>query len=884
LDCFEDANDSDNRTLTEGCPRDTANPIPEQRNNNFLYHLVDPAWVLALPQAECRALAYSSLPEHAQSPNRQSVCVDLASCISEDASGNCTGGYGYCTRERVTWQLTGSSCEPQYATCQSFTAPKPLNVLTAYVDNAGCSAQTAGCKWYSTVRQGETWNQDAKIYLNSNAQSCNASVAKSEEVIPLVGGVNYVKNSGFDEELFAERPSGLGSIGALARPAPEEGGWNFNGQPFAQAYPAGAGAIAPNDASQTITIKPFTYYTLSFFAFPNPNNAAATAATVEVSAGGPLKSVSFPDYSFAESSTLTVGVQDVGSYQGSRFAATFYSANETRVTVHLRAGAVYDDVQLEEIKLQDGASAVAAVRIAARTDVATLNTVPGSGSINAASPTTAYKPYGTENKSVFADAEECTAEETSARAYAPLSGGQAKYARLTADGLCSRECDGFDTFLEMPTAIEKLADPNVRPKQARFVPDRAASCTLLQVGCEAFTNVQTEAREHYNRIESCVADENPNAATFYTWEAGQLTTWQLLKDRSSDGPCTSFPQGARAGDVDPKTASCRDAQGGSPACVPGDGTLCRTFLDNQGVEYRRDANKVVTASSQCTQFRRTAGAGTTGESWYFIPSEANQCSSAAVGCREYKGAGANVVRRVYAEDFENGTGGWAGGALSNQSVEPTGRSYRITAGEGRDIFRSVAFANPLGKAYELRFRAKALGSGAAFDLIRLKTDDASGQQNRYFLNTSDQRIIVSNAWRDYRAGPLSYQPLGGAHDTQDPGLLIRAQGSDMVIDNIEIVEVPDVYYRLQSSTLPQSQGGAQPNICYAPQNPSDPTSTIRSCQAYRDDKSNTYYVSEFDKLFASARSLSCTAVIDTKNSDSPYSQAFNMGEIERPGA
>ncbi|MDZ4221257.1 MAG: hypothetical protein U1C18_00100, partial [Patescibacteria group bacterium] len=117
LDCFEDPSDPDNKNLPEHCPRGTEDSDDDGIKDNALYHLVDPAWVLDVPQYECRALAYGALPEYSSSPNRQSVCVDLASCLEEDSRGNCIGGYGYCTRERVTWQLDGQSCEPQYATC-----------------------------------------------------------------------------------------------------------------------------------------------------------------------------------------------------------------------------------------------------------------------------------------------------------------------------------------------------------------------------------------------------------------------------------------------------------------------------------------------------------------------------------------------------------------------------------------------------------------------------------------------------------------------------------------------------------------------------------------------------------------------------------------------
>ena len=96
-----------------------------------LDHLVDPQWILSLPQQYCKAQGYSTIPEYENSPNRKEMCVDLQSCIKEDSSGRCID-YGYCTRERNTWQINGDSCEAQFATCKTFSKPDNTNfsVLT----------------------------------------------------------------------------------------------------------------------------------------------------------------------------------------------------------------------------------------------------------------------------------------------------------------------------------------------------------------------------------------------------------------------------------------------------------------------------------------------------------------------------------------------------------------------------------------------------------------------------------------------------------------------------------------------------------------------------------------------------------------------------------
>ncbi|MAG28928.1 hypothetical protein CL632_02180, partial [bacterium] len=53
LDCFEDEENPDDSSKPNECPRD-------EEDDNMLYHLVDPKWVLDLPEHICRAKAFSS--------------------------------------------------------------------------------------------------------------------------------------------------------------------------------------------------------------------------------------------------------------------------------------------------------------------------------------------------------------------------------------------------------------------------------------------------------------------------------------------------------------------------------------------------------------------------------------------------------------------------------------------------------------------------------------------------------------------------------------------------------------------------------------------------------------------------------------------------------
>ena len=123
-------------------------------------HLIDPNWVLKYPATQCRALVKGPTLLAGETSIRADTCVDAASCIAKDDSGNCVS-YGYCTREQNIWQTPGESCPARYDSCQGYSKikldgkpDKEAFMLTNTLDFNGCSAEVAGCSWYSTARTG----------------------------------------------------------------------------------------------------------------------------------------------------------------------------------------------------------------------------------------------------------------------------------------------------------------------------------------------------------------------------------------------------------------------------------------------------------------------------------------------------------------------------------------------------------------------------------------------------------------------------------------------------------------------------------------------------------------------------------------------------------
>ncbi|MCX6781028.1 MAG: hypothetical protein NT003_02850 [Candidatus Magasanikbacteria bacterium] len=176
-------------------------------------HLIDPNWILKIPAEICRAQVYGPQPESSISVNRQQICADEASCLQEDESGQCTGQYGYCLRERNTFRFNIDQCPAQFAGCRTFANGQygDVSLIESTLDPSSCSAKNSGCLgFYSDYnQQGAFDTTQSKVYLTDKAISCEAQYAGCTEVQNSDTGVqNYLRLP----------PAGLGCKGLSTDP------------------------------------------------------------------------------------------------------------------------------------------------------------------------------------------------------------------------------------------------------------------------------------------------------------------------------------------------------------------------------------------------------------------------------------------------------------------------------------------------------------------------------------------------------------------------------------------------------------------------------------------------------------------------------------------
>jgi len=134
--------------------------------------LVDPNWVLKAPQHFCTdygygpKIVYDDLVDGEDSNEdgdyldaedvpasrlvaRAEYCADYESCIELNDDGSCKY-YGYCNEDRRIWDLQGSNCPEQFASCKIFSGPgnQVVSYLSNSLDYNGCNIDNAGCAWY----------------------------------------------------------------------------------------------------------------------------------------------------------------------------------------------------------------------------------------------------------------------------------------------------------------------------------------------------------------------------------------------------------------------------------------------------------------------------------------------------------------------------------------------------------------------------------------------------------------------------------------------------------------------------------------------------------------------------------------------------------------
>ncbi len=589
--------------------------------------LVDPMWVLKVPAAQCAQQAASKLVD--SSGARMDACIDLQNCVAEDGNGNCKS-WGYCTKEKRSWSIGGDTCPAEYATCQGFQNTRTnaqVSYLRNTLDSTTCTSENAGCRWFSSARNVENtnWQADKRIYVNGKAQTCDATAAGCTEFISSVA--NLIQNSSFEKNTTAAN----GTVAAIE-------GWQWTGTAagFAVKYVRnqnsfdGSSAVQAggSDLSQTVRLEGALQYTLSAYGKGTDAVIIGISGAVAASGGTCVNSI------------FNFNPGNANEYI--RSSCTFFTTpagGNVTFAIGADSSAFVDAIQLEKGALatayRDGYGAT-------------------KQSVFLKAPPTWLGCTGEEGEpsECRSYARVCRRDEVGCEQYTPVTADPALTGTITAADRCPQECVGYAAYKQEQAAFDGPLFPQY------IIPARASVCAGEDIGCAAFTNLQSEKVEYYREVRACeLPAAGDNSATFVTWEGSensgyQIKNWLLKQSpvavvenkgtcgtdnrcsnagsvvcRSSNDcivnafgegqtaqsapkpPCTNFELVETGGSL---RMECRDTAINQATCLSGQVGVdpdCRGFYDAAGNIFYRKYSRTVLITDQCS-FSRIGGTGT----------------------------------------------------------------------------------------------------------------------------------------------------------------------------------------------------------------------------------------------------------------------------------
>ncbi|MBU2509679.1 hypothetical protein KKE33_04885, partial [Patescibacteria group bacterium] len=854
--------------------------------------LIDPNWVLTAPPFQCSIEGHGDTV-FGGTGLRLQECADATSCLKRDDRGKCISGYGYCLAETPVWRFTADECLERFASCRTYqsSAGERVSYLRNTLDYGACSADNVGCMWYATKRDasdqsGATWEGDLqdgpRVYFDATVKTCSASsegCTRLLEVLPGQASLNLVKNGSF-EDSPEEQKDKLGAWSAsdpnykYEAPEVDEGSSEFDGDRSFAIYDKSM-------ASERIMLSEVRAYTLSVY--------IRSASSVKQGKFGLLlpflKTIAQPDIAtdpgkYYRSAGCTIGDEKIpgigfneilaaepDSSGWRRLVCSFVSNKETLSTIIMITGSnvLVDAIQLEESEVPtsyiDG--------LAGGLEETHLKVPPEEF---------ACKGRDDDHPLCANYARMCTQQDTGCQGYRDINNPLAPEipATLSAVDFCPAICVGYAEYRKQASTFDlgKSIDPRLDDPEdvstAHFIPAYGQQCSLQDVGCEVFTNVEAselggEEKASFNYVRAC---EKPgeNTETYFTWEGSettgyQLRTWSLIKQANSNPPRPKIIEKMGPDSIlkDPKTCNDVSWQSGADAD-------CRQFFDSNGNAFYAYFSQTVVSSPTCTKYRldksNAADCGKTGGGYDPITSQciynvltaaSRQCNAVNAGCRAYIGTTGRNTAVVLEERFQGATSTpFLAGSLSNEAILVGDQSLLISDPNPNEQKLATATVFPSGanQLYSLSFWAKTTKPDQPIVTI-----------------TVDKKVVANFPmgvdWQRYEFGPFT-----ASTDIDKSIIYWEGLPNPTFIDEIRIERLLDVTYAVKDSWTIPAQCDRTPEGLPEPR-------AMLGCRAYQDRDENPVNVRRFGHL-CREDVVGCKAFIDTRDSEDPYLETFEI--------
>lgn len=826
--------------------------------------LIDPNWVLRLPKTQCLAKVYGPTLASTAGNFRAETCADPATCISQDADGKCTDGFGYCTKEKNIWRIPADKCPEQFNTCLTYKARdnKQANYLRNTVDFNSCSAVNAGCRPYSINQTNNAWSMAAgdAVYFNKDIEKCDAKNAGCTEIYSKKDGLAYnlLPNPSF-EIISGGDAAGWRRVGPTL-PLTEDPTKSFDGKVAAQI----ASRMDVLETSNLIKLELNTPYALSAYAknnFPNTTAQAVLGMRLFTDAAGAApydantlistcnKTTADGAYHYQEAAVGADAFTRVScaflTPAVTLYARIFVSNSEADRTVW------YDAIQLEE-----GAAP-------------TTFLSSGYGAVNSVftkiAPDYLDCSIGSTDPQCAAYAPTCKAEEVGCERYTPKGGNPPISGTPTVDDICPKDCAGYETYKQEKVSYEAEKFP------LYFIPQTAKTCNAEDVGCDEFTNLSTEAKEYFNYIRQCVKLTPKEWDSFYTWEGSDATGYQLRAHRLKVGAAQAGETGPAPAITDGNYAACTKAVFTAKISDPNYNPDCREFYNAAGQISYRLLSKTIIATDECADFRKTesnqsdcanSGGEWNGAAQYCLyrgyKTESRVCASTSNSCRAYSGAAASNLRIVFQDDFEGGNGGWSGGTVSAESLSAGGHSLKLAPSvlKAEALVKSLANLAYPNSTYTLSFWAK----GAGGEILDVSMDAASHGS----ALGPNFRITLKGDWQYFELGPIATSASAAARNLA----IGMSKGAGFYIDNIILNEAGQKLYLIKNSWKTPTECDQTRQGVLLPQ-------AQLGCKEYATRTNQSAYLKSFSSLCRD-EAVGCSALKNSYNSAKDFNEFYNL--------
>lgn len=807
-------------------------------------HLVNPNWILRAPEARCENRVYSADLLVKESPRRREECADISTCISEDKDGNCTDEnyYGFCTQEKNVWNLPGESCEPEFATCRTFTNQETNNVvsyLTRTLDYGSCGPNTVGCRAYVTekVPGTDTWIGTNDIVLSKKLDGRQQSIHFNDRIV--ASGASCPEGAvGCSQFIGATRDA---TTGAYIQNPDGTYTQDANRQRFIKQAPAYLGCYDTNPDTTQIEY-PTTMQQIENSITDDPQCDAFAQVCVQEevgcelytpqSAGEAVPGVVGENFCPASCVGYDTFKQEESSFEASVYPLYFISANGVECSAQ--------HVGCDEF-----------------TNIGSVET-GGEGLEYYTHIKQCEVPDG-ENSSIYYTWEGSESQGFVLKVHTLAKvGNSSYYASLANAGV-------------IPTDVAAQFSPNA-PVYANDVPEQLIENYAL-CNEEFYTNAVNNTPEAEKAAADCRALYDSDGNVYYRLLADTVTVSDachpLRKTTSRLVPDQSLLEIANiSSDVGLARSICEEKQG---------------YWDAESNSCQRCAG----GGAWVPQDPSDPSEGSCVYHAIDAPGESVSCIPEAVGCRAYTGNTGNNIKPVFEDSFEpvgtdaealsTAKADWLPAdavSIAAESLQVNLHSLSIDGGvEGNIVERTIpSEAIASGSSYELRFWARGASQRVQ---IALEQGDQAWELTYDPITNAGIPVSVGASWREYRVGPVTFT----GSDTAPVRLVFDRNESPQIgvyfIDNVLLYRT-DGNANLIQDSWQTAEGYDAPAECFAPsQNPNGPfPGAALGCEAYTTSLGQTAYATGFERL-CREEAVGCAPLWDTQNTAAPHAEVYN---------